>query len=948
MLQNWKSRILAPVVLGLSALGAIAQDGTPRDTEEFSRALSHSGYTDFAKELVENALKGTLSDGDRQSLEFTLAEIGVDEARRLPDIKARVTALRAGADKFLEYLKKNPDSPRSNEVRITAVDLLRLGAEFLIASIKSEKDKTKADEFRKECKDCFNKALSIIEPRVSDLQGVEEPTEKDTRELMALRFTQGKMNYLYSGMFEDKKGDEATRRRDEAKKILEDFQIDYSGEVLSFQATKILAQMCIDEDKRDEALDHMNEACASLSEAFTENPALGDDEVIRDLCAEMFLERTSILLLKNNTAEAIANVEKAEKIMPSLPRSQDGRELLLRIAEVHANEGRNGVAVAIVDRILLNDQVTSVAVRATELREKLQTGGSGPEGLLKALENAVAQRDPARAEKIATRILARTRIDEKPEECAEALFLMGSLAFDIGRPYDALAYFQAIAEDYPRSKRGSAAKANEATCYGRLYAIEKVTSWRNKVREAFEDLQKNYKDSVEAKESAYLNGLMMEQENKILEAVESFKKVDASSSKFADAQYRAARNLNDLAAAAAARDKDAEAKKYFTEAESAFGNARRAFIRAAGETLNDVDAKKARDAAFNCGAYLIGVSLQTQTKNIEKAMATIDELTKDATTLKDEKERKERESTILNLRIRVGAAGGGADTVVNDLEEQLKKTPVPTPALAEAALGVAAALDRQATEESKTKGVTHADVQARWRRAINLYASAAKAMKAGALRTDASKVGGRMLVVAAILMNMKQELPFLEIDPAGKITERDAIERARDALDLVEDTDPQNPNSALRYNLAKCHALLGNWEAAVLALRPVVSAYPLFSKDGKFDSAMSKKIPDLAAIVQDYSVARLRYGAAKKVADQFPAALDDLSKLANNADRNGQLYWECRYLYLLGLQLSGANDRFKSELELLERRAPEFDNDKFGIKKRMIELKQIAERIISR
>jgi hypothetical protein len=934
-----------------------AQDGTVADTEAFARRLAVHKYGDLAMEVIEKALaEPGHSSGDKDSLQFTQAEVQLEIAKRESDQAKRLTAYRECAEKFLKYLKDHPDSPRVNEVRVQVVDVYRLVAEQLTNAARDEKDKTKSAEMRSEAQKAFGTALSIIEPRVADLKSIDTPTGADKRELLALRFALCQVSYLYASTFEDRKSDLAMRRIDQAKSELEEFVIDYSGDddgaLLAFEATRLQAQIAIEEERLDDAAELLNESCAQLADALSNDPAIANNEIVRDVIATAFKERAKFLLEhKNQPEEAIKTIMDCERLMPNLVESGDGRQALMMIAKAQMNEGQNERAKEIAQKILKFDEVSAVATDARDLLERAGVGVEGGSGVLKALQNAVLSKDIGRSEKVASRILERTHNKDRVDEVSEALYTLGSLYFETGRLYDAVACLVSISEDFPQSARAPGAKLGEGQCYAKLGLIERSSqsAWKERMRRAFEELQTRWPNSEEAKEQAFNNGTMLEQESKLVEAIESYKKVSSTSGKYPEAQRRIGTHAINVGLEASARDKDAEAKTYFALAQQALDTSRRLYTKLAGETLNDQEKQRSKDLSFDSGIKLAAILLQPQANDPKKCLTLLDELEAESGNQKD------NVSKIWNLRIKAFSQLGQGSEAAKVFDEYLEKMKDKSGgALAAAALAIGSALDREALALSQKTKKDNPEVAALWRKALRFYRLSVEEMKSGGDRSDAAQVGGRLLVLGAILSGVPDSLPLYAIEPGAKYAERESLQRALEAYQMVPSGSGQGVNISLNHNLARASALNGKWAEAVDALDKIAIEYPLFTKEGKLDEAVIAKAKneDLSGVFQDLAMASIRLGQMNQGqgAIDFNRGIEITNQLMNVSARNGRMYWECRYINLLGYYLRGEYDTLKAALDSLERNSPDYDNkNEFGIGKRIQDLKrEVDSKTLSR
>lgn len=959
----------SPGLLVLGVFSTIAFLGAPAvaqsdaaESEDFARCLAGAGYFDIAEEVVTEAMKDA-SGTTKLDLQIALAEIRTEQGRREKDIGNRVIKLKEAADAFEVFLKENPTSPKAADLRFQVADLLRQAGEQAVAAVAAETNAEKREKIRGDGMNIFARAIQLTTQRAAELKAKQDRTDPELYEWNALRFAVGKLHYAHALIHENKEGSGYQLAIQSARTELEDFIIDDPSSLLSFEARRVLSNIAMEEKRGDDALEIIEESVATLAEALAADPSIGEDEGVADAISTAFMERAKLLkAVKKDTEGAIKALEDLQTRLPSVLKCRDGRSAIAMLAEAYKDEAKEDKARALADKVVAADPMSGTALKMRELLDKISQGGGGGGGgggLLKTLELAVAQRDVQRAERMSARILAAKGAVGSEEDPVEALFLLGQLYYDTGRPLDAAACFQAVASDWAAHKRASESKLNEALSYAQAARIDGSRYWKDLNGAARKELLAKWPNSDEAKDAAYIEGLSQEADGKLVEAVDLFLKVPASSAKYGDAQQKAGKNLLILAQESQARNNTDEAKARYAKAEAALKEGRKTLIASWKNTLNEAEIKRLKDLAFTAGLQLSGLYLQTLVKKPQSCIDLLAEIEPEA---KDDKDKTRK---LWDLRVKAFVQLGKGKEAGDLLEKvitEAKASGGGATAGAEAALSVASAIDKEALELAKNvkKGEKpDAETMSLWKEATKWYRRAIEeATRGGAGSKFAfESVGSRLLDLGARAMGFTDGITLLAIEPGFKPSEKETIDRAWDALQIASKAASTGSGAATldvdrQVKIAQCAALLGKWVEAVNALRSITDAYPLFNKDHQIDADVVKKAPkeiSLAAVFQDLCVASIRAGQTSKEAFYFDTALGTLTDLVNNSERNGKTYWECRYLNLVALHGAGRYEHLTASLESLKRAAPEADGNRFGIKTKIEALeKQVKDKIISK
>lgn len=952
--------ILCAAVMAFAAAHRAGAQGNPAvDAEEFALGLAETlGYYDLAEEVIEKGLAAAKSADDRSRLEYAKGSVKYWKGLRLPDRMQRMEALTDAARSFESFLSSFPTSPKAADVRYIVTEVLRQAGEAAVDLIKSETDAAKKDDLRRRGIEFFTTALKQTEARIGDLKLIAEPTDQQRDELGALEFQVGKLAYSQAMLYDNRKGANAVQCLVRAKEVFENYEIDYGEAPLTFQARRILALIHVEEGQFDEAQDVLDANCEKLLDALRgeRGAEIQQDPVILTIIAEAFNEKAQFLLATKKPPEpqdALKTLAEIHSLVPGLRDVPEGRQLLVLLAKTYMNEGQADKAAEIAKTVAEADETTTTGFAAREILDKVAGAGDAGGGLARMLENAVARRDIAESERIARRVIARAHETAASEEVAEAVFLLGSLYWTTGRYIDAVVAFGAVADDYPKSKRAPEAKFQQAKACAAARAAERTSQtattrfWENRRDRALSELASRFPDSEEARAASFITAGMKEDDNQLSEAVDLYAKVPAASSKYGDAQLKAGSLSLTLGLQLAERNQNEEAKKRFSRAEEHLRTARDQFLRMVSKTLNESEQRTYRDNAFAAMLRLGGLYLQPLARAPEKTIEILANAEKDGAS-------RDNLSKVWRLRIQayIQLRKGQEAAALLEKFQADSKTGGEAGAVADAAVGIAAALDEEAVlkEQARAGDPEALDL---WTQAAKFYRLAVTDAKGTnpTNRKQYEAVGGRLLFILSRMRNAPASLPFLRIPekPDLDATARETVERALDAIEIARaDVSDQSFRPDLDWNRARALALLGRWIESVDVLRTLVEKHPLTTTDGRLNRQSLEALPRLADIYLDLAVAFIWAGHPKEREDMYLRANDIIVALYNNAARDGQMSWETRYLNTLNLYRKGDMSKFKSYFLSIERGSPDFDGNKYGLKDRFLVLKPIAEKVLDR
>jgi tetratricopeptide (TPR) repeat protein len=141
--------------------------------------------------------------------------------------------------------------------------------------------------------------------------------------------------------------------------------------------------------------------------------------------------------------------------------------------------------------------------------------------------------------------------------------------------------------------------------------------------------------------------------------------------------------------------------------------------------------------------------------------------------------------------------------------------------------------------------------------------------------------------------------------------------------------------------LVWCAGLAGDWTKAKTVAEKLVESHRLLKKDGTIDADVLRKSVWLAGIYFDYGHALYELGRAGQKF-QFGNAITVFNNLAGVTASGTEPWWIAHYMAAKVRFERGEGDDIKqagAALSILERSNPGFDGGKFGMKDRMVELR---------
>ncbi len=917
--------------------------GSAEDNAEFAKVLAARGYFDIAKEVAMEAQAGATSPEAKAAIDYVFTDITADEAQRVSstDMNKRLDALDGGIKALEEFLTKHGSSKEVAEVRFRIGELSRLAGEGVGGLLKAEADATKKEALRERGKGYFTKALDSAEKRIREIEEKSgERSESVSNELMALKYSVGRFYWSRSQLFENRTGVDAKSDVQKALKAFEDFDIDFPNTPLAFKSKELNAEVLVADGQQAEAVSLMSNSCETLAEAIEGDKSIALDPVVRDIVASahMMLARIHLGGPTVNAAAAIATLEKMMTEIPTASEAVEGRQAMMLLAETYVQEGRLDKAEPIAKKVYDKDASGPTGMRAEEVLKKCKGKfqGAGGASLVKALEGRRAEKDVVGGEKLLVRVLGGQDVT-KTDDRAEAIFQMGLLYAETGRPIDASVCFNIVSVDYPASPRAPEAKFNEATCYGQQSKISGGTFWKDLFKGAREDLIKRFPNSKEAKDAVFFVAVEKNDQQQWAEAVDLFAKVPETSARFGEAQYNAGRASISLGDSAFVRNNDAEGKKFYGAAEKYLSASRAALLKSAEETLNEAEKKRLKGQSVNSQLLLVNIYLKPQMNAAAQCIELLNKMEKEVAGDKDALAK------VWRSKIKAYTALGKGREAVGLFSQWVKSTK-DIGNVADIALNVASTADGEATERYLRDAKDKESVEL-WRQAAELYRlSVTEATKSPpASRLAYGKVGSRLLFISSKLSGVTNDkLSIADVDPSVPTKDKENLDAAVKAF-VIADSDATAGTKLDLDRLrsaAMAYAMLGNWDEAINSLQKITDANKLFKDDGSLDSDVQKTVPGIQLVYQDIAVAYLRAAKAQGNKNMYQQSISITGRMRANATVDSELYWKNTYLNLLARLETGEKGDVETRLDNMERESPNVDGDKFGVKSKINELRK--------
>ncbi|MFO1009100.1 MAG: hypothetical protein U1F29_03470 [Planctomycetota bacterium] len=892
-------RWIAPLLFAATASTAFAQtpnvlSGRPEADAVFARRLFERGQPDMAEAVCDLLEKsGKLSGAAEVGVKSLHIDLRLELAKKTSDLPKRKDLLKQALADKEDFIKQHQGTSEAEIAALTLPDAYALLGDTLKQMVQKETQPSVIADYQAEGQKVYAEAEERLKTRIEELTKLkdekEERGEEDTKldeQLMGARFNLPRTMYGHAQLY----GKDEFRRKDlleAAIKLLQEFGLDYTGVVYSYQAT-ILEGQCMKElGQNDAAIQIWAELANSLKEGWETDKAgmflIGGVEC--DLVSAALLQKALLLTELNRAQEAVPEIKEFFAKYTGAYEAYSGMALLAQLGEMQLAAGDADGASKTAQKLIDLDGNGPWGGSGRVLQDKvLGKGGGGNFGADKLLQLAGTQfqrRNEKRALELCRQAIADAKGDPAQSKAGLAAFLLMGDIFRAREWYhEATLAYDAGAERYPKEADAPEAVYKALQCLTEINKWEKRPYFKRKIDEHMRTLTTLYPQHPRASFALIIEGQGYEGDDDFLKAAQTYEKVQPDAKSYLVAQFSAG-NAYFLHARTLAKDaaKKAEAKPFYEQA-----------ISILKKSITELDAKAAVEFDMAQQQLLIGTSFKARVTlaqvQLDENVGKPDEALKTLEGVDDDKRFNSNADNIAkvwSLRIQAYNKQGKLEDAVKNLDGLYAKAP-DSPAIPSAARTVAIEFDSRAAEASEKKDEKGAEEL--WKRAGKYYRMAGQAMlKANSGKgSDVLQIADRLFTLGLILNKAPDSFLGWE---GGKTANKDYWSLS---ADLYDQALRQSPSRKGTLYMARALGFLGQWERAADAYSKFFEGVQLVDPaNGKFNIAVltdkdNRELNILFAYLEWGSCENRagKSGSGEQAQDRFANALKVFSSVGRN------------------------------------------------------------------
>lgn len=889
-------RWIAPLLFAATASTAFAQtpnvlSGKPDSDAVFARKLFERGQTDMAETLCDLLEKsGKLSGQAEVGVRSLHIDLRVEIAKKTSDLPKRKDLLKQALTDKEDFIKQHQGTAEAEIAALTLPDAYALLGETLKQMVQKETQPSIIADYQAEGQKVYSEAEERLKTRIEELAKLkdekDEKGEEDAKldeQLMGARFNLPRTMFGHAQLF----GKDEFRRKDlleGAIKQLQEFGLEYTGVVYSYQAT-ILEGQCMKElGKNDDAIAIWTDLANSLKDGWEadKNGLLLIGGVECDLVSAALLQKSLLLTELNRAQEGLPEIKEFFAKLTGAYESYSGMALLAQLGEMQLAGGDAEGAGKTAQKLIDLDGNGPWGRTGQVLQDKVlgKGGGSslGADKLLQLAGTQFGRRNEQRALELCRQAIADAKGDAAQAKTGLAAFLlMGDIFRNREWYHEATLAYDAGAERYASEADAPEAVYKALQCLTEINKAEKRPYFKRKIDEHMKTLTTRYPQHPRASFALIVEGQGYEGEDDYLKAAQTYEKVQPDAKSYLIAQYSAG-NAYFLHARTLAKDaaKKAEAKPFYEQAMSILKKSIGDLDKKADETFDMAEQQLLVSTSFKARVTLAQVQLDDNVGKADEALKTLEGLDDN----KKFNSNADNIARVWQLRIQAYNKLGKLEDAVKNLDGLYAKAP-DSPAIPSAARTVAIEFDRRASEAKDERAGEEL-----WKRAGKYYRIAGQAMLKGngGKAADVLQIADRLFTLGLILNKAPDSFLGWE---GGKTANKDYWSLSAELYDQALRQSPSRKGTLL---MARALGFLGQWERAADSYSKFFEGVNLVDPaTGKFSMQV---LTDKDNRELNVLLAYLEWGASENRAgksasgeqaqDRFANALKVLSSVGRN------------------------------------------------------------------
>jgi tetratricopeptide (TPR) repeat protein len=900
----------------------------------FLESLWRRNYIDEAVKIGDLVAASNLPAAEKAAVDSVYTKLKLALATRDKNPKERRDLV---LKTIAEKRAKVEGSPANSEAQLDAlgemVDQYRLLADAMVELLAQESDPAQQASMRKEADQQFEGVEKELKDKAAATDKLRKP-DNDASALPYLVSTYGlgKVYYYHALLFpaDDYGGKKLVEK---SLNVLADFDLDFGDSLAAFEA-KLTTALChnrLGETKT--AIEECNDAI-NLRKRFDQDKS-GVWQVDRnaaDVIAAAALQKTLLIKDQKDWPKIIETAKDYLTTISKPLEASQGPGVLAAMADAQIELGENDAATKSAQQLM--ELGGFWAGRGQQLLSRIVGGTGGPimpvDKRLKLAESLATQGDYDGSLRIFREIL----LDKSPENAkyaSEALWVTGKVFASRQWLHEASVAFDAVVRRYPKSENAPEALWLSIECFSKLYDEEGLPMYNRMVKDRGEQLQRDYPTDQHVGQLQLLDAKRFDRAQKFLEAAALYEKIAKDSSAYLDARYYAANCYQQHAHTLEHTGKTKEAQPFLTKAMEGF---RGVLTDTESAKLSTTDAKaKTRLEQVENGARIAIANMLVSGSEPKPAEA---EAVLKPITIED---NDKQAPNVWALKIRIQQVQGNLEQAADALAAALEKAP-DHKALPAAARSLASALDEKAKERLKANDRLAAE--ALWRRASTFYLRGAS----GASTAEVAVMAERLFNIGLILNDVDGkvdswfELPMQSWKPKF-------AEPWENALQLYGRLEAEGgANYKTRILQARAQGFLGRFDECEAELQKLFAEERKLATgpNGTMDKGTLAKKPELQQAYLEWGFSLQKASGDAKV--HLAKATDVFDRTFKSVKADGKYWWFSRYGLIQSYYDSGRYDEADVSMKSLERTNPEFDEERYGLKRQLTQLKtQIALKI---
>lgn len=909
-----RRKITCLLIIAVSAFTstmAAAKDEIP-----FAEKLAEKGYFDLAQSVCEE-LKNSASakPEDKKAIVLVEAQINKSMADSERDPEKKKKFFEDAVKGYETFIKDNPTHPQLASAQFKIAELYQSKGQGMVDVLKAETDKAKRQAIVTEADQIFKSSTDYLEKLIQKFHG----DSRWENELTQARYLLCVGYYLHASLFID----DASRQSALAKKaisLIEEMQWSYDeGLIFMFDlwVYRGLAHQCLKEYER--ALESFRTG-GNLYDSVADTEHYNNSFVVSIISRAAYFGAQCAIEAKKFD-DAIAFVDDFLKKYPGEKDVRFG--LACRIEKGKALYLSNRTAEGSKELNLVVVKGGFWGNEAAQALNKLSgAGGStlSPDVYLALADSKIGEDDYIGGIRAAQRVLGAAKTKEDQQKyIPQALHKIGICYSLLDRPWEAATAFGVLAKRYPKADMASRCAFEAARSYSTIAGASGNPGDDALYDEALKYLTATFPDSKEAKNVQFLVAKRLEDKaredkKKLLEAAEQYAKVSTSAGPLYELalsrvgycyyQYARAIHAEELKTAKDDAGREAAKKKaleYFDKGIKGF-NVYMQFI----EKEKVIDPKllnERRELTYGCMDCLANMYMHAAVNTPDKVLDLFKNVHVDFA------DKPEKIAKAWTLMIQADLRRGKVVEAETRFRELMEKF----------------AEDKRITLAAKEVGFAFEGV------ADDVKAK--DAAKASEMRKKAAEYFYIWLTESK---KRDVKVPLKEMNAAGDklfsiALEEKAPEAFKQSIQIFQwikeraGADEKLPVDEWKidWKIGECH----------LSLKEYANALPIFEKL-KIDK------PEMGVIHQELAEIYVGMADQEGKLEYRDKALDIVANLVARIDKGSEPWWKSQGMLAKLLYDSGKYPDAALKIKGIEMAYPSFDNDTYGVKTQMLDLKK--------